>query len=281
MLLFRYETESYVVRTADWILDNMRHTPQSVAGSKSELGSLRILDLCTGTGCIPLLLHALLAPHFKDLDILGIDLSPTAVRLAMTNLRHNMAIGALQSRAITDLRFRQGDVLGRRATDIPSVEDILGCANTNSLHNNSDHTSEDSHKWDVLISNPPYISPVAFRDGTTSRSVRTYEPRLALVPPTSGSCHIKQSIDVLPQEDTFYPSLLSLSSKLRVRLTVLECGDPQQAQRIVRLAESFGTAQYGHGHFEVKLWDCNQSIWDTNPKLNFTDGAKAVFLIRK
>ncbi|GAD99333.1 S-adenosylmethionine-dependent methyltransferase [Paecilomyces variotii No. 5] len=239
VLIPRYETESYVVRAADWILDNMRHNPQLVPGSKGEPGSLRILDLCTGTGCIPLLLHALLAPHFKTLDILGVDLSPTAVRLAMTNLKHNMASGALQSRAITDVRFRQGDVLGRRDTDIPSVEDVLGCGSIESLHN-SDHAFEDGHKWDVLISNPPYVSPVAFRDGTTSRSVRTYEPKLALVPPTTSSCHVKQGTDILPQEDTFYPSLLRLSSKLRVRLTVLECGDPQQAQRLLQLAESFG-----------------------------------------
>ncbi|KAJ9315960.1 hypothetical protein DTO271D3_3746 [Paecilomyces variotii] len=280
VLIPRYETESYVFQTANWILDNLRHRPRPVVDSRGEPESLRILDLCTGTGCISLLLHALLAPHFKELGILGIDLSPTAVNLAMKNLRHNVAIGSLQDRAITDVQFRQGDVLARGDTNIPGVEDILSCGSIRSLHNNSDHAFQ---KWDVLVANPPYISPVSFKDGTTSRSVRTYEPKVALVPPPmNNGRYTGRDIDTWPQEDTFYPYLFSLSLKLQVRLTVLECGDLQQAQRIVSLAESFARTHYGQGQFEVKLWDCDQNTWDTNKKLNSCiNSARAIFLIRK
>jgi methylase of polypeptide subunit release factors len=85
------------------------------------------------------------------------------------------------------------------------------------------------HKADIIISNPPYISKEGlFRD--TSRSVRNWEPRLALVP------KLDVYDDVAP-EDVFYKRLIHLHVHLsRPKLLIMEIGDPGQALRVAKLA---------------------------------------------
>ena len=82
--------------------------------------------------------------------------------------------------------------------------------------------------WDILISNPPYISPHAFNTGTTSASVRKYEPKLALVPTAAPSLSTDTEIG-----DTFYPRLLQIAHELRVGNFVVEVADMAQAMRVV------------------------------------------------
>src|SRR5699024_1319421 len=96
---------------------------------------------------------------------------------------------------------------------------------------------------DVLISNPPYISLTSFRDGTTARSVRVFEPTLALVPPVSKDCQGQENCD---QGDLFYHSLVAISLKLRTRLAVLECGDRIQAKRVVSICQGFIEKEQKH-----------------------------------
>lgn len=197
---------------------------RSESKSAQRIQSLRILDLCTGTGCIALLLHAVLFPHCEQMQILGIDISPKALHLARSNLRHNLQRGYLARQASDQIEFHQADVLGRGDGSIPSVEDVLSKhAGSKLLIEGPDTT------FDLLISNPPYISSPNYRNGTTERSVRLFEPRLALVPPI-----VKSGRDICDRsEDIFYGEILALSLKLRPRLTVLECGDLEQARRVV------------------------------------------------
>ncbi|KAJ5246927.1 hypothetical protein N7468_001910 [Penicillium chermesinum] len=206
---------------------------------------LRILDLCTGTGCIALLLHALLAPYVEDLRILGVDISPRALRLAQKNLQHNMNLSLLTRRALVDVQFHQANVLGPDGgSPVPSIEDIL--CNWDSSHKIS-RSGPKSDGCDLLISNPPYISDADFRNGTTSRSVRLFEPRLALVPPSSH----RVSPGVLP-EDIFYYHILVQSLKLKAKITVLECGDIRQAQRVIKMHRILSS---GHeDDFRAGLW---------------------------
>lgn len=84
--------------------------------------------------------------------------------------------------------------------------------------------------WDILISNPPYISPTAYWK-TTTRSVRGFEPRLALVPPPSSKC------DNTQQGDMFYPRLLAFAQEFEAKIVLLEVADLKQALRVARLAE--------------------------------------------
>ena len=165
---------------------------------------LRILDLCSGTGCIALLLHALLRRRFPDLHILGVDVSPLAVNLAKENLKHNIARGALSPTAESEVSFVQRDIL-----------------------------KEGSHglgqKWDILISNPPYISPRGF-NYNTSRSVRNHEPRTALVPPLGQLAESDAA-----GGDLFYPCVLEIADRVGAEMCLFEAGDLAQATRISAL----------------------------------------------
>ncbi|KAJ5612402.1 hypothetical protein N7510_005596 [Penicillium lagena] len=206
--------------------------------------SLSVLDLCTGTGCIALLLHALLAPHIEQLRVIGIDISPTALQLARTNLTHNLERGFLTDRASADVRFRLADVLGDGGHGIPTVEAVL--------------LDQGLPACDLLISNPPYISPSDFWDGTTARSVRHFEPKLALVPPARRG----QVSDSGQLEDIFYGRIITLSRKLRARITVLECGDLMQARRVAAIYDSV-TAEDSE-NFSVEVWPIGQPDLEEN-----------------
>ena len=189
---------------------------------------LRIIDLCTGTGCIALLLHALLAAHFQRMTIVGIDISPAAIGLANRNLQHNLQLGLLSNRALSEINFHRGNVLGNQGDGIPGVEEVL----------QDDILSANGNvEYDVLISNPPYISPTCFHDGTTARSVRIFEPAIALVPSTD--IHVYNGPKICNQGDIFYHFIAALSFKLRIKLTILECGDYTQAERVVALCKDF------------------------------------------
>ena len=183
----------------------------------SGLGTqnLRILDLCTGSGCIALLLWQLLYRNIgrspeadasqesqrplrddAKLQILGLDISRHAIRLARRNLLHNINLGNLPSDSAQNVHFEVADVM----------------------------TWSGSVKWDVIVSNPPYISKKDYAPGgLTSRSVRMFEPKLALV----------------PAEDTlsFYKRIMEISIGANAKLTALEVGGSDQAREVVDLAK--------------------------------------------
>ncbi|KAF4974135.1 hypothetical protein FZEAL_8931 [Fusarium zealandicum] len=89
----------------------------------------------------------------------------------------------------------------------------------------------DSH-WDVLVSNPPYISQDVWNHGRgqLGYSVRKYEPRFALVPdynlPRPAECH---------PADVFYLRLLDIAVLLKPKVVLLEIGDEPQARRVLQL----------------------------------------------
>ena len=237
----RPETESYTLYIAELLGSR---SFQDRRGTRES--PLRILDLCAGTGCISLLLHALLAPHFQNLFVLGIDISTTAVNLAKRNLEHNIRLGLLPNRSSSEIHFHQGDVLDHYSGNIPGVEGILETYLSPGLE------PSNTLEWDLLVSNPPYISPTSFEDGTTARSVRTFEPKLALVPP----CSMDSMTGTCKQEDAFYYHLIALSFKLSTKLTVLECGSRQQGDRVAALCKDFmGRQQQDHlRSMSIDIW---------------------------
>lgn len=86
-------------------------------------------------------------------------------------------------------------------------------------------------RWDVLICNPPYISPWGFTH-QTERSVRKYEPKLAQVPMVATYPPGKHE----QPEDVFYARLLDLGVEKGARVMLFEVGDLAQAWRVVRMA---------------------------------------------
>ncbi|KAJ5753822.1 uncharacterized protein N7511_007975 [Penicillium nucicola] len=267
VLIPRPETESYTYQAAK-LVRQMALDSIDKPRSGSHARPLRIIDLCTGTGCIPLLLHALLAPHFQTMSITGIDISPIALNLAQTNLKHNLQLGKLTSRASTDIQFHRGNVLGSSSDDpIPSIDSLFLPYNLKSSSSPADQTAD----CDLLISNPPYISQHEFGNGTTARSVRLFEPKMALVPPSSVTEGAGRP------EDIFYHRILALAFKLRAKITVFECGDLDQAKRVIALHETLASRE--SGQYRAEVWPSSEGDLAENG-FHATDGSRGVIIQR-
>jgi methylase of polypeptide subunit release factors len=190
--------------------------------------ALKILDVCSGTGCISLLLHHQLSRHFQDLKITGLDISPTAVALSNENLRRNLQKGILEKSAIgmvdhkIDKRLESA-ILSPKAPQIQFI-----------AHDIFDGLPKHIGPIDIIISNPPYISKAKFNTETT-RSVRNWEPKLALVPELPSLLKYTQSPSVAT-EDIFYYHLLSIYQASSSKVLLMEVGDEEQAVRVVKLA---------------------------------------------
>ncbi len=100
----------------------------------------RILDLCTGSGCIGLAL----AKTLSNARVTLADLSPAALRVAKKN--------------ITDLRL-SARVTCLSVDALAPADGFLG-------------------QFDLIVSNPPYITKAEMED--LPASVREYEPSMAL-----------------------------------------------------------------------------------------------------
>jgi methylase of polypeptide subunit release factors len=183
---------------------------------------LRLLDLCTGTGCIPLLFrHELYAARDDvQLRILGVDVSDEALELAHYNMQR--AYRSLPHGRIGQTQLIKADVLINPFSDQEEGPLPLKAA----LNHNDLPTF-----WDILVSNPPYISPSGYWK-TTTRSVRGYEPKLALVPPS------KASHSDTEQGDLFYPRLLEIARDVEAKIVLLEVADLEQALRVARRAQA-------------------------------------------
>jgi HemK-like putative methylase len=184
---------------------------------------LKILDICSGTGCISLLLYALLSRKHPKMQVVGVDISDTALMLARDNVKHNVMQGHLIQQALKQVSFLKADVLSESF--------------------NLQELSVNHSKWDMVVSNPPYISEAGFSKDT-NRSVRNWEPKLALVPPKA---QIRDSTH-LQAEDIFYYKILDTAWGGSARNLLMEVGDLQQALRVARIALS------------MKLWSLVE-VW--------------------
>lgn len=223
-IITRQETASIV----SCLIDRLRHSGRCDFPKK-----IRMLDLCTGTGCIPLLFgHSFPYKELRvqKLEIVGVDASSKALSLA----RHNQQriLGSLMSETnAASTKDSTGDVHIESIRHMHFVHaDILEDPDLGILSNLSGNLwRNDKISWDIVISNPPYISPKAFNT-TTTRSVRNYEPKLALVPP---AMHASSDDD---QGDLFYPRLLEIADMVNAKILLVEVADLDQALRVAEMA---------------------------------------------
>ena len=125
----------------------------------------RILDLCTGSGCILLsLLH-----YSNDCIGVGTDISEPALRIA----RHNAGSLGLADRVL----WLRGDLFDALGSGRPGEEnDAVPEKDMQQRPLNGPFSSPE--KYDMIISNPPYIRTGVIE--TLAPEVRCAEPRLAL-----------------------------------------------------------------------------------------------------
>ncbi|MEE9408107.1 MAG: peptide chain release factor N(5)-glutamine methyltransferase [Polaribacter sp.] len=139
-LIPRPETEELV----EWILDEVVKLQsckvsksQTSVSSKVEKKSLNILDIGTGSGCIPISL----AKNISSAKISAIDVSKEALKVAKQNAKLNNV----------DVNFIEMDIL--KAIEL-------------------------SQKFDIIISNPPYVRELEKVE--IKKNVLENEPHLAL-----------------------------------------------------------------------------------------------------
>ncbi len=88
VLIPRPETEELVERALDWLRANKAR---------------RVLDVGTGSGCIPISL----ARNARDLNVVGVDISSSALNIARQNAqRHKVEITFIQSNLFSNLKPR-------------------------------------------------------------------------------------------------------------------------------------------------------------------------------
>ena len=200
VLIPRPETEAYTVHLAELVKRGtlLGHKP------RDSPNGINIIDFCSGTGCIPLLLFKTLRRMTKQLKVYGFDVSPVATELGRRNISRNSLISDDPKQSVEIL---QGD-----------------------LFNDKDIEELPSLRWDIMVSNPPYVSSDVWDNGRNrlSYSTRKFEPRLALVP----GQHLQ-----VPQgwhhADIFYARLWDVAKTLRPRALLLEVGDEEQIRRVV------------------------------------------------
>ena len=139
VLIPRWETEEWTTKLASVLC--------------SQSAPVNIVDACTGTGCIPLLLSHELQDNGIPSEITAFDVTQDAINLALENAHQNNLL----------VQIKYGDVFNKNLiTDLKI-----------------------SHLIDLITSNPPYIP---YEDYISSvqlngveKSVRMYEPSLALI----------------------------------------------------------------------------------------------------
>lgn len=133
-LIPRPETEELV----QWILNSpiIKHP-----------SPINILDIGTGTGCIPISLKA----NLPQANVSAIDVSEQALAVAKRNAESNKA----------EINFIQANIL--------EVEDLLKLLLPN---------TQNLLPFDIIVSNPPYVRNLEKQE--IKKNVLDYEPHLAL-----------------------------------------------------------------------------------------------------
>ena len=160
-LIPRPETEELV----EWILNEVKGKRQKVKGNNAtltfNLKPLTLLDIGTGTGCIPISLKQ----HLPKATISAIDVSSDALKIAKENATLNSV----------DINFVEADILTVDNLDFLSVR---AQSRTTTQKPFDSAQGDNSLKLDIIVSNPPYVRELEKVE--IKNNVLENEPHLAL-----------------------------------------------------------------------------------------------------
>lgn len=146
ILIPRPETELLVSLVLEYIDSNKSNIP------------LKLLEIGTGTGCIPI---SILTNTNQLLEIFAIDVSPTALSIAKRN--SNSLLSNIKSK---QLKFRVNNIF----------------------------TNPIAGKFDIIISNPPYISKAEYEKLEPSLF---FEPKIALTDNLDGLTFYRKFVEII------------------------------------------------------------------------------------
>ena len=153
VLIPRPETE-LLCKTA--IEQVCRNVPQAADIHVSKNQSLKILDLCTGSGCIAWTL----ALEMPGAEVTAVDISDATLKVASTQ-DFSEEIARTGS---TVPKFLKADVLADPESSVELSQVVL--------------SDEESGKFDIIVSNPPYVMDK--EKALMRTNVLDHEPHLAL-----------------------------------------------------------------------------------------------------
>ncbi|KAG0334172.1 hypothetical protein BG000_008572 [Podila horticola] len=136
-LIPRWETEEWTAKLAAIL-----KSEPSLFASGSLSSRFKVLDICSGSGCIPLGLASSLPPFSSHL--IGVDIHPKAVQLATDNEAKNRDL--LNGNTV---EFHQADLLAPQAVDT-----FLSWTRGKTSPSGTSGYSG----YNLVISNPPYIA---------------------------------------------------------------------------------------------------------------------------
>lgn len=144
-LIPRPETEELV----EWILNELNSVEKT-----------SILDIGTGTGCIPISLKK----HLKNANISAIDVSKEALKVANKNADLNNVL----------INFLEQDILKTTSLNIVKNKTKQSGIQKEIISNNN----YNNVKFDIIVSNPPYVRELEKVE--IKNNVLENEPHLAL-----------------------------------------------------------------------------------------------------
>ena len=154
--------EKSIVSSEDSPEDSSGNSPQATDDAR------RILDICTGSGCIAITLGL----NIPNSEVTGWDISEAALRIAQGNVEMMKAGNA---------RIEHQDALALPKAAETDNEKMKGNDDKEVVKPKGEAKTPSTQKWDLIVSNPPYICEKEKAD--MEKNVLEHEPSLALFVP--------------------------------------------------------------------------------------------------
>ncbi|RIB27658.1 S-adenosyl-L-methionine-dependent methyltransferase [Gigaspora rosea] len=202
VLIPRWETEEWTGR----LIALLKPLFSTTANLASQKFPFKIIDICTGSGCIALSLSNALPQNSCYIN--GVDISNDALSLANLNLSAMRSCKKLHNQ----VEFFHLDIM--KSTDKQICEFM-----------------RKSNGYDLVVSNPPYISHDEYL--TLDEDVKLWEDKLALVADENGTIfHSKiayLAAKYLLKKNSHFPNV----RKNKIPDLVMEIGGSHQVSKIV------------------------------------------------